>query len=89
MLPQIIMYSFCPITLVATFLLFIKLQQKAIVYFLPIIVSAILGVLCYAQFLFTNGLNEFVLAIFFIVTALTNLFFILILKVFKMFRMRN
>ncbi|PEY39034.1 hypothetical protein CN354_10385 [Bacillus cereus] len=89
MLPQIIMYSFYPITLLATFLLFIKLQQKTIVYFLPAIVSAILGFLCYAQFLFNNRLNEFVLSIFFIGTALANLFFILILKLFKMFRMRN
>ncbi|PFA13685.1 hypothetical protein CN373_24385 [Bacillus cereus] len=89
MLAQIIMYSFCPITLLATFLLFIKLRHKTITYFLPAIVSTIFAVLFYAQFLFNNGLNEFVLAIFFIGTALANLFFILVLKVFKMFRMRH
>ncbi|KEK25288.1 hypothetical protein [Bacillus gaemokensis] len=88
MLPQIIMYFFFPITLLATFLLIKNTQKKTLLHFLPAIFSAAIGTLLYVQFLFTNGLNEFVLMIYFAGIALANLFLILVLKLFQSFLSR-
>lgn len=83
MIFSIILYFFCPITLIATIILSKKSHQKKIISFIPAIISVVLAISWYSLFLYNNGMGEFMTALLLIGITLANVALLFIIKIFK------